>query len=298
MTFFKTIVLYLSKFIKIYMRKLITISSLLLLSLYVSAQQGGRVGIIGGITKISMVNNDDAAANKKILQLLPTMGTNIGLEASYNWRFFGLGMQLMRSELGQNYNFYGQSAQTRLNYTKPCLFLAANSNPKNDIRFSMQLGAYYGILNNYSETSRILNPVTGNLNYTTFINKEFTITDTGMINGTIDKGIYFNSDAGAFGAIGVDVRFAPMWLVGIHARADYGMEKLENYEKQKQKYVIGEQTYSFDYEHWKGRTSKFDYQPTFTGVRTASTNMSMGVYISVRYLLMSQAVKEYEKYGY
>jgi hypothetical protein len=268
------------------------------LALSVSAQQGARIGVVIGAANTSMVNADDAKANDNILKLVPTFGFQKGLDFAYHWRFIGVGAQLMSSQFGQKYNFYGQAQQTRLNYIRPSLLIHFNTNPKRDIRFSGYIGGAYGMLNNYKEISQISNPLTKAITYTTFSNKEYTIADTSTINGTISEGIYYKTDASIIAALGLDFRFDKRWLIGLHARADYGMEKLENYDKVKQKFNIGTNVYSYDYEHWRNKPSKYDYQPLYSNVRASSTNLAMGLYISVKYLLLSEAVKEYERYGY
>jgi hypothetical protein len=262
------------------------------------AQQGGRFGLLMGVNKVSMVNTDDDKVSTDILVKAPTFGFAKGIEAAYHWRWFGLGAQLTHAQTGQKYSYYGQTQETRLRYYKPTLLLHFNTNPKKDIRLSGFVGGAYGILNKYHEISQITNPVNGAITYTTFTNKEFSITDTGTITGTLSNGIYYNTDASFVAGLGVDFRLSTTWLFGIHYRMDMGMEKLENYDKIKQKYSINNVNYSYDYEHWKYRPSKYDYQPLYTGVRPASTNMAHGIYFSLKYLLLSEAVKEYERYGY
>ena len=285
-------------FIQIYMHKIFRVLILLALTLPTFAQQGGRIGIISGVANTSMVNADDTKADDRVFKLLPTFGFSSGIELSYNWRYFGVGAQLMKSQAGQRYNYYGQTQETRLNYIKPTFLIHFNSNPKNPVRFSGYFGAAYGILNSYKEISQITNPVTRAITYSTIQNKEYTMQDTGFIAGTLSDGIYYKSDASVVAALGADFKWSNSWLFGIHARLDMGMEKLENYDKLKQKYTVGATTYTYDYEHWKYRPSKFDYQPTYNGVRATSTNMSMGIYVSIKYILMSKEVREYERYGY
>jgi hypothetical protein len=273
---------------------------IVLLSSYVGVfgQQGARVGLVTSANLISMVNADDAAASDNVLKQLPTFGMQNGLDVAYHWRFVGIGSQFLFSQNGQKYTFYGQRAETKLNYFKPTLLIHFNTNPKNDVRLSGYLGGAYGILRNYAEISQITNPVTKAITYSTYQNKNFSIIDTGNLNGTISEGIYYPSDASVVGALGLDFRMNTRWLMGIHFRIDLGMEKLENYNKVKLKYSIDNVPYSFDYEHWKNRASKFDEQNLYTAVRKPSTNLSYGAMISIKYLILNDAVREYERYGY
>jgi hypothetical protein len=280
------------------MLKIIFSFLVLCVGLHANAQQGGRIGVIAGVANVSMVNADDAKTNPNILKMIPTFGFQKGLDAAYHWRYFGVGAQLMSSQFGQQYNYYGMHQQTRLNYIRPSFLVHFNSNPKHAIRFSGYVGGAYGILNNYKDVSQVANPLTKRITYTTYQNSEFSITDTSTISGTLDKGIYYASDASIIGALGADFRFNQRWLIGLHARVDYGMEKLENYEKIKQKYTINNTAYSYDFEPWRNKPSKYDNQPLYSGVRTPSSNLAVGVYISIKYLLLSDQVLEYERYGY
>jgi hypothetical protein len=271
---------------------------LLLSNTVVHAQQGARIGFVSQAGIVGMVNADDDGADDAALKVLPTFGTQNGIDAAYHWRYFGIGAQLLYTRNGQKYNYFSQTAETKLNYIKPCLLIHFNTNPKNPVRLSGYVGGAYGALQNYAEISQITNPVTKAITYTTFKNNEFSIQDTGFVSGTLSEGIYYKSDASIVGSLGLDFRMSQRWLLGMHFRVDLGMEKLENYNKIKMRYEINNVPYTFDYEHWKNKITKFETQPLYNSVRKPSTNISYGVIVSLKYLILSEAVNEYERYGY
>jgi Outer membrane protein beta-barrel domain len=264
----------------------------------VNAQRGGRLGIVTGAASISMVNADDNATDKAKLKAIPTLGWQRGVEIGYAWRYFGVSMQLMHSQFGQKYLLGSNFAQTKLNYTRPTVLFNFTSNPKNDIRFSGFLGTAIGFLNSYSDMVQTVNPVTGMMTTTTFANKTFKISDTGTLSGTISDNVYFKTDNSLVVGLGAEFRFAERWLVGVHGRLDYGLEKLENYDNLKKKYSIGNQNYSTDYLHWVGKPNKYEYAPFYNSVRKPSTNMAYGMYLSIKYIIPSKHILEYEMNGY
>jgi Outer membrane protein beta-barrel domain len=264
----------------------------------VNAQRGGRLGIVTGAASIQMVNADDNAADKTKLKSIATLGWQRGVELGYTWRYFGLSLQVMNSQFGQKYMIGSNFAQTKLNYTRPTLLFNFTSNPRNDIRFSGFLGGALGFLNSYSDVSQTVNPITGMLTTTTYSNKTFTINDTGKLNGTLSDGVYFKTDNSLVVGLGAEFRFSERWLVAVHGRLDYGIEKLENYDNLKLKYSIGNQDYSKDYQHWRGKPSKYEYSPFYSGVRKPSSNLAYGMYVSIKYIIPSQHILEYEMNGY
>ncbi len=278
------------------MKRIFILAIAVLFVFVANAQQGGRISAFTGATKVSLTNADDSKAAG--LQLLPTAAAQYGVEVGYGWRYFGIGFQLARFTNGQRYNYYGQFQKTCLQYVKPSFLLRFNSNPKNDVQFTGFVGGYYAALTNYKDESQLVDPVTKAITYNTIANKTFSLQDTGSIAGTISNGIYYSSDAGAIAGIGLDFRLTQTWHLGISARVDIGVEKLENYDKMQQKYTIGKTAYTYDYEHWRYKPSKFDYQPLYNGVRASSTNMSTGVFVNLTYLLLSREVRDYERYGY
>jgi hypothetical protein len=281
------------------MKRIICIGLFLVFAAQSFAQQGARVGLLTGVTSISMQNADDNAAKSRGLQLLPTYGFQFGGEFAYMFRYFGVGFQLTHTQAGQRYNYNDEFQKTSLRYIKPTLVAHFTSNPKNLVRFSGYVGGYFSSLYNYKEESQTNNPVTNAISYSTIHNNEYTVQDTGFARYQLNKGVYFATDAGLVAAIGADFRLDQNWMFGIHTRVDYGMEKLENYEKIKLTTIQDDgKTFTTDYEHWRRRRSKWDYQPGYNQVRASSTNMSYGVFISLKYILLSNAVKEYERYGY
>jgi Outer membrane protein beta-barrel domain len=280
------------------MNKIICTFLLLTIATISAAQQGGRIGVVGGVAFTAMQNADDQKAGNGTLQMLPTFGFQTGLEFGYSWRYIGVSAQLIKSQAGQRYNFMGQTQETRLNYVKPTLLIHFNSNPKETIRFSGFIGGAYGVLTSYKEISQITNPITKAITYTTIHNTDYTIQDTGIIQGTLSNGIYYKSDALAVAGLGIDCRVNERLLLGIHARMDFGLEKLENYDKIKQKFVANNVSYTYDYEYWRNRPSKYDYQTIYEKVRPGSNNLLGGLYVSLKYILASKQVREYERYGY
>jgi hypothetical protein len=264
------------------------------------AQVGARVGLINGIAISTMQNTDDAKAGEKILKTVSTPKHQFGIDAAYHWRWVGIGAQLLYARAGQNYNFYNQFATTRLNYLKPVLLFHFNSNPKKKIRMSGFVGGYYASLLNFTEYSQNANNADNSIT-NTYITKNNIATlrnaDT-TLNAPLRGSIYYPSDAGVVFGIGADFRYARKWIIGLHARVDYGLEKLENYNSIQQVYVENGKEKTFSYEHWKYRPSKFDLQYSHPNVRASSTNLSYGLYLNVKYMLLSDNVYDYERYGY
>jgi hypothetical protein len=274
---------------------------LLMLVVAAKAQRGGRIGLVTGVTSISLRNADDAKANENVLKNAPTLGFHKGIEVGYNWRYFGVYSQFNWMQNGQNYRLGSNYANTRLNYFRPTVLFSVNSNPRKRIRFSAQLGAAYGILNNYKEYSNTISPTTLSQVYTEYNNTSYMqVISNDTITGNIGKGIYFKNDISAIIALGAEFRFAPNWIVGLHARVDYGLENLENYDRTtityKQSGVTGE--FKSDYEHWRYTPSKFSYDPFYFDVRKPSQNMSMGGFLSVKYILESKQILQYEMDGW
>jgi hypothetical protein len=291
--------LYLMQLFNKNMSKIYSILLVLCIGLQVNAQQGGRFGVVSGVAFTSMLNADDSKAGVNTLRLLPTFGYQTGVEVGYSWRYVGLSAQLMKSQAGQRYNFFGQTQETRLNYVKPTVLINFNSNPKHTVRFSGFVGGAYGILTNYKEISQITNPITKDIVYTTINNSDYTIQQgNSTINGTLSDGIYYNSDAIVIAGLGLDCRLNEKLLLGIHARLDFGLEKLENYSILKQKYTVNNVPYTYDYEYWRYRPSKYEYQTIYNNVRQGSSNLLGGIYVSLKYIMMSKEVREYERYGY
>jgi hypothetical protein len=281
------------------MNKLYSILVLLCIAASSNAQQGGRFGVLSGVAFTSMQNADDNKVGVNTLRMVPTFGFQTGIELGYSWRFVGISAQLVKSQAGQRYTFFNQTQETRLNYLKPTVLVNFNSNPKHTIRFSGFLGGAYGILTSYKEISQITNPINKAIIYTTIHNNDFTIQqDTSTINGTFSNGIYYKSDAMVVGGLGLDCRLSEKLLLGIHARVDLGLEKLENYDVLKQKYTVNNVAYTYDYEYWRYRPSKYEYQTIYNGVRPGSANLLGGLYVSLKYIMMSKEVREYERYGY
>jgi hypothetical protein len=278
-------------------------SAILLLSMLCASfnsygQRGGRVGIIMGAAAVGLGNANDDAAPDSMLARVPTKGFQRGVEVGYSWRYFGIGAQIMGSQFGQNYKVGQYSASTRLNYLRPTVVLTGTTNTKNDVRATIQIGGYYGALLNYTEQMRGVNPSTGVIDEVNITNTTYTQTGSQNINGTLSKGIYYNSDAGIMVAAGGEFRFKPHWLVGLQFRYDMGMEALENYETSKLTYDAGNTTIKQDYAHWQFMPYKYRYESFYNGVRTPSSNGAMGAYLSLRYVIQSNTVLMYEMDGY
>jgi hypothetical protein len=281
------------------MRSILILFSLSFLSISAIAQRGGRLGMVYGVAKTSMQNKDDLAVDKKILQLLPTAGSQYGVEAGYAWRYFGVSMQIMRNHYGQAYlrdNYL--TARTRLTYTRPSFILNFNSNPAKDVRICGYFGAGYGTLNKYKDVANYHNPATGAITTAEYANSNFTISDTNTVGGYLSSGIYYKSDVTAFGALGTEVRIDKRWLCNLMLRTDYGIEKLENYNKTKRTFVNGTATTTSDYEHWRYSTSKFERDVNYSTIRTASNNFAFGLYFGFKYIIPSKAILDYEIDGF
>lgn len=281
------------------MRSILIIITLSILSISTNAQRGGRLGATYGVASTQMSNANDAAADAKILKALPTAGSQYGLELGYMWRYFGISLQVMRNHYGQNYlrdNYL--PASTKLTYTRPSFVVNFNSNPAKTVRLCGYGGLGYGLLNKYRETAAYHNPATGVIRTEEYTKSSFTISDTNTVSGFLNDNIYYRSDATAFGALGAEIRIDQKWLCNFMVRVDYGLEKLENYERMKRTVVNGSQTITTDYEHWRYAPSKFERDFMYTGVRTGSSNFATGIYFGVKYILASKAVLDYEMDGY
>jgi hypothetical protein len=262
-------------------------------------QRGGRLGMVTGVSAISINNPNDLAADDKKLAVLPTKGVHYGVEVGYNFRYFGISAQLLRSQAGQKY-LIGSSLpeQTRFVYAKPTILFHFNSNPKNDVRFSGYLGTAYGMMTKFTEDTYFPNPVTGQITTSNWTDKQLTLTDTGVIKADVTQQIYATSDLSLILALGTEVRLAKRWLLGMHARMDMGLQPIENLNKLTLKYQDADLGSVINYEHWKNTPYKYTKDLTYTKVRAESKNMSMGVFISLKYILFSGTIYDYEMEGY
>jgi hypothetical protein len=286
-----------------YMRsnlKLATIiaTGILLVSASSYAQRGGRLGIIMGAAKTSINNADDKSAPADKLLPIGTAGFQRGVEVGYMWRFFGLSAQVMGSQFGQKYKLGNYNATTRLNYIRPTILLNGTTSTKKDFRLTAQIGGYLGMLTSYKDVVQGANAVTGEPEQTLIENLNYTVTGPNELDATVSKPIYYNSDAGLVFALGMEFRFTSRVIFGLQGRIDMGMETIENYDKMKLKYNLNETAYSVDYEHWRNTPYKYRTDLLYTGVRKPSTNAATGAYLTLRYVLQSRTVMEYEMDGY
>jgi hypothetical protein len=267
----------------------------------INAQRGGRLGVITGVSKISLNNANDKAAGESKLALLNTMGAHYGIEAGYHFRYFGVSAQLMRSQAGQKYMVGGiNPARTSFTYVKPTFLIHFNSNPKNEVRLSGYLGAAYAAMTNYYDIYTTPDPFTGGVRSAVWNNKNLTIaSDTGLLKGNVNQQIYNTSDVHLVAALGIDVRLATKWLLGVHTRMDMGMQPIDNLNKLSFKYENPLIPSDLTYEPWKNIRHRFAAPDlTYKTIRTETNNMSLGVFVSLKYLLFSAANYEYEMNGY
>ncbi len=269
-----------------------------LFSTNLQAQRGVRISAITGVSSISIKNAADASAKESVLKQLPTGGVHYGVEAAYHFRYFGIGMQLMRSQAGQKYMVDAlYAAQTRFTYIKPTFLLHFNTNPANDLRLSGFAGVGYGLMNSFRETNYAPNAFGGLTKYT-WQDKTYTQQDTGTIVANVNQQIYGTTDMNIVGGLGVDIRMSKRWLLGIHGRVDLGNTVLENNSKLIAKFDDNKLPTNNAYQPWFGVPSKFHYDEDLIKIRTGSKNMSMGVFVSLRYMLFSASNYEYEMNGY
>jgi hypothetical protein len=281
------------------MRSLLLVLGLTFICHSLLAQRGGRLGVVYGVARTSMMNADDSKADARVLKLLPTYGAQKGLEIGYGFRYFGISLQIMRNKYGQAYlrdNYL--TARTSLTYTRPSVVLNFNSNPAKDVRFCGNVGVGYGFLNKLSDVANYHNPATGVITTASYSKTEYTITDTNVQKGFLSNSIYYNSDVTAFGSLGMEVRMNPRWLVAFTLRGDFGLEKLENYDAIKKTVLNGTTSTTSDYEHWRYSPTKYERDFMYSGVRAASNNFAAGMYISIKYVIPSKAIMDYEMSGF
>jgi hypothetical protein len=263
------------------------------------AQRGGRLGVVYGVANTKLMNADDQKAKENILKMLPTYGAQYALEAGYNWRYAGVFAQVMRNNYGQKYTRDGYlPAMTKLKYIRPVIGFNFNSDPAKDVRFVGCLGAGFGRLISYSDISNAYNPSTGRIATTTYSGTNITMTDTSTLSGQLNDGIYYNSDGNAFLGLGTEIRVDKRWLFGIMLRGDYGLEKVENYDVLKRTEIVNGAALTTNYEHWRYAPSKYERDYFYTNTRSASNNFAIGAYFSLKYILPSKALLDYEMDGF
>jgi hypothetical protein len=276
----------------------IAAAGLLLLSINSFAQRGGRLGVVMGAASVSINNADDKNAPDSVLLPIGTAGFQRGIEVGYMWRYVGISAQVMGSQFGQKYKLGNYNAKTSLNYIRPTILINATTTTKKDFRLTAQVGGYLGMLTTYKDVVQGANAITNEPEQTLIENFDYTTTGPDKLNATLSKPIYYNSDAGLVFALGGEFRFAPRWIFGMQARMDMGLETIENYDKLKFRYDLNGTPYSVDYEHWKNTPYKYRTDALYTGVRKPSTNSALGGYLTIRYVLQSRTVMEYEMDGY
>jgi len=272
------------------MKRIITILFLSLATYPLFAQHEGRLGILGGINYTSLQNAKDAAFG----DYLPTFKPTLGVEAGYYFTIFkklpiGFSVQLTRNMLGQNYNGNYQDstsfyAYSRLNYFRPGFAFHAGSNMRRLVAFTFSAGASIGFLTDYQERFELLRY--NNDRYILDVkNTDVEVSDTINVNGKITSPLYNQTDFSIFGTLGVDFMLTKKIVLGLNLRTDMGMTSLENRNLINLTLQTNPPTnvqflpYNLDVKY-RGPVS-------LTAKRDVTTNLSYGVFMSVKYRLFN-----------
>lgn len=260
------------------------------------AQNEGRFGVFAGMNRTMLNNADDKAYG----DLLPTYKPTVGIDAGYHFTLFkrlpaGLSAQFAYNQMGQNYRgFYADStsyyAYNRLNYMRLGMAVHFGTNMRRQVALTFSGGMTYGFLTGYQDKYELIRYNNERL-ILEINNTEVTYKDTFTKTGTLSKPLYNNTDMSVFGTLGLDFLAGENMVFGVNFRFDYGMDPVETSGKMNINYT-GEQTTTQEFLPYNVKV-KYRGPTDVNIVRAQTTNLSYGIFLSVKYRLYDHEKSEF-----
>jgi hypothetical protein len=288
------------------MRLFIKITCALLLSAnFCSAQyqdRGSAFGIIGGYYMSNLWNKDDVKADQR-LDIVQTLNYAAGVDyVSWLNNNFGIGMQALWANKGQEYKGYDTLTKSTLKFKTTLPYAQVNAliyyrsynryNPAQKFRFVSYFGPYVGYNYAFRDQADVYNDK-GELLFSTYFDAggaKNAKNDTVMAK--FNKALYKNLDFGFIFAPGFEWMIGPSTALTFSIRADIGAAEVEN--KANLELVTNAPPYTKEYRPWDNLYAKYTPNTAFDVPsiipaenlqylkRAKTTNLSLGAWLGLR----------------